>query len=297
MLRATYGSRMRTSRPARGLELAQDPAVDLLHRLRAPLLDVGLHGGEERGHGDAREDQRRRPAPSHRAAEQVGDADAEGRAGERGDRAQVEAAVRRRRRRRSRSSRRARRRRRRRAGTGRRAGSGRRPGRRRRRGEHRADEEPERDAGRAQLPEDRVLRRRERRLHAEEGNVAEDLAGDRGDAEVDGPEREAEQRGEHDEDRSGQRPARPRRRGAPAPAGSRRPRGARRRSPSRPADPLERLRDQLDEDDRARAPAGRDVVVGLDDVAVGHCLDLVPAGPWPRRSRPSARSTSCRRGR
>jgi hypothetical protein len=76
------------------------------------------------------------------------------------------------------------------------------------RGEHGADEEPERDSGGPQLPENRVLGRRERRLHAEEGDVAEHFAGDRDDAEVDGPEREAEQGGEHDEDRSGQRPAR-----------------------------------------------------------------------------------------
>ena len=242
-------------RPARGLELAEDPAVDLLHRLRAALLDVGLHGGEERGHGDAGEDERRRPAPAHRAAEEVRDADPERRAGEGGDRAQVEPAV---------------------AAEvvgdhDRRAepGAGRRPEQVRvgervpedalvggaGRGEHGADEEPERDPRRAQLPEDRVLGRRERRLDAEEGDVAEHLAGDRGDAEVDRPEREAEQRREHDEDAGGQRPARrdpaerllrPGREDRPEPAGA----------PLRPPDPLERLRDQLDEDDRARAPSG-----------------------------------------
>ena len=194
--------------PARGLELAQDPAVNLLHRLSAALLDVGLHRRQERGHRHARENERRRPAPAHGAAEEVGDADAERRAGERGDRAQVEPAV---------------------AADvvgdhdrGAQPGAGRRPEQvrvgervpedalvgRAGRGEHGADEESERDSGGPQLPEDRVLGRRERRLHAEEGDMAEHFAGDRDDAEVDGPEREAEQGGEHDEDPSGQRPAR-----------------------------------------------------------------------------------------
>src|SRR5215471_13874758 len=62
--------------PARRVEPAEDPAVDLLDRLGVLLLDEGLHGGQEAHHRDAGEDQRRRaPAAGARAAERVREGD------------------------------------------------------------------------------------------------------------------------------------------------------------------------------------------------------------------------------
>ena len=130
-----YGATSADVVPAGGVEAAEDPAVDLLQRLRVLLLDERLERGEEAHHRHAGEDQRGRAAPgAGRAAEQrTCRRRRSSAAGERDERDQVVASRRRRARRRSRSSRRGRRRRRCRAGTGRRAGCGRRPGRTRRR--------------------------------------------------------------------------------------------------------------------------------------------------------------------
>ena len=61
--RATYGEDRgrRRVQPVLGM-FAEDPRVDLLQRLRVLLLDERLPRGEERRHGDAGEDQRRRVA-------------------------------------------------------------------------------------------------------------------------------------------------------------------------------------------------------------------------------------------
>ena len=74
-------------------------------------------------------------------------------------------------------------------------------------GEHGPDEETEDDARSTKLPQDRVLRVRERRVDAEEGDVAQHLADDRHDPEVDGPEREPQQRRHDDEGAGGESPA------------------------------------------------------------------------------------------
>ena len=66
------------------------------------------------------------------------------------------------------------------------------------RGEHRADEEPERDARRADLPEDGVLGLCQRRLHVQERHVAQQLAADRAQAEIDRPDGESDESGRDD---------------------------------------------------------------------------------------------------
>ena len=45
--------------PSRHREPPEEPGVHLVDHLGVPLLDECLHGGEQAGHGDAREDQRR----------------------------------------------------------------------------------------------------------------------------------------------------------------------------------------------------------------------------------------------
>jgi hypothetical protein len=154
------------------------------------LLHERLHRGQERGDRDTREDERRRRPPGHGAAEEVGGSDADHRACERREGPEIAA-----------------RRfavgvgdhqRRTEPGAGRRAQEIR-VGKRiaedtlvgsARRGEHCSDQEPECDPRHPDLPEDRVLRLRERGLHVQERDVAQKLACDRPDAEVDGTRRE-----------------------------------------------------------------------------------------------------------
>ena len=116
-------------RPAGRRDVPEDPRVDLLERVRVPLLDERLPRREERRHGDAGEDERRGVALAPgRAADRVGEEDGRDPADERGGGQDALAAQALRAGTRSRPSRRDRRPQRRRAGTGPRVGSGRRPG-------------------------------------------------------------------------------------------------------------------------------------------------------------------------
>ena len=164
------------------------------------------------------------------------------------------------------------------------------------RGEHGADEEAERDPRRPELPEDGVVGVRERRLDAEERDVAQHLRATGTTPEVDRPEREPEQRRQDDEDAGGEGPAE----GDPP----KRPLGPGREACPEAADArhsglpsFERGGNRRDEVDRPRAPAGRDVVIGLDDARRSRPRRSDSNRASSPRSQPSARSTSCRRGR
>ena len=277
----------RTSVQPDGLELAEDPAVDLLDRLHAPLLDVGLDRGEEGRDGDAGEDERRGLPSTDGAAEGVGDPDPEHGSDERRDGPQIEPG-RRRGRRRSRSWRRARRRRRRPEGTGRRADSGRRPGTPRR---------PTASIAPTSSPSATRGARSSQRIASSvsengdstprNGTWLRTSRATAPSAEVDRPEREPEQASRRRRRRRRRAPSRTRRRAAPARAGRRDEPAGRRRPPLASSDSLERPRDQLDELDGARPPARGDVVVGLDDVRRSRPPRSGPSRGASRRSRPS----------
>ena len=164
---ATYGRIRTTSDQPGARDVPEDPRVDLLQRLRVLLLDERLPGGEERGHRHAGQDQRRRVALApRRAADRVREHDRDGAADERGDGqhplpAQPVREVRDRDRRAE-------------PGAGgdaeevrirERIAEDALVGRARER-EHRADERGEDDARHADLPEDRLLGRGERRRDA-----------------------------------------------------------------------------------------------------------------------------------
>ena len=68
--------------------------------------------------------------------------------------------------------------------------------------EHPADERGERDPGRSQLPEHRMVDRSERLVHVQEREGRERRAEDRADADVDRPDREPD-RDRHDEEGDG----------------------------------------------------------------------------------------------
>ena len=212
-------------RPAGARDVPEDPRVDLLERLRVLLLHERLPRREERGHRDAGEDQRRRVAlPPCRAADGVGEHHRDRSADERRDRkhalsAQPVGQVRDRDRRAE-------------AGAGRDAEEVRIRERiaedalvrRARDREHRADERREDDPRHADLPEDRLLGRRERRREAGDVEACRRRLEHGADAEVDRPDEHAD-RERHEQERD--RGARPGRR-------SGRGREPRRRAPLRP---------------------------------------------------------------
>ena len=77
--------------PSRGRDPAEDPGEDLAERVAVGLQRVGLAGGQEAGHGDARQDQRRSGAPAE-VARRVRHRDGQQRSGECGKRNRVEGA-------------------------------------------------------------------------------------------------------------------------------------------------------------------------------------------------------------
>ena len=69
-----YGATSATSCQPAVVEPPEDPAVDLLQRLRVLLLHERLHGGQERDDRDAGEHERRRAAAAAAGvAEHVGE--------------------------------------------------------------------------------------------------------------------------------------------------------------------------------------------------------------------------------
>ena len=199
--------------PARARDRPQDPRVDHAERVGVLLLHEGLEGGEERRDRDAREDEGRCVAfATRRPADDVRERDRRRAADEREHRGELPAAeplrqVRDRERRAE-------------PGSGsdaeqvrvrervpehalvRRAGEGERP----------AHERGEDDARHPDLPQDRLLRRRERRRDAGDVQALADGAQDRAEPEVDRADEHADDDGEHEERRrhAGRQPARPR---------------------------------------------------------------------------------------
>ena len=194
-------------RPARARDVPEDPRVHLLQRLRVLLLDERLPGREERRDGDAREDQRggvalaprrttdgirqhHRDRPSDergdgehpltsQAVRQVRDRDrgAEPRPGCDAEEVRVRERV----------------------------AEDALVGRARER-EHRADERSEHDAWHADLPEDRLLGRRERRREPGDVKARGRRLEHRSDTEVDRPREDADDERHEQERHGGARP-------------------------------------------------------------------------------------------
>ena len=197
-------------RPAGARDVPEDPRVDLLQRLRVLLLDERLPGREERGHRDAGEDERRGVALAPcRAADGVGEHHGDRASDEGGDRehtlsAQPLGEIRDRDRRPEACA----------GGDAEEVRIGervaedalvRRAGER----EHRADERGEDHARHADLPQDRLLGRRERRRDAGDVQARCGRLEHGSDPEVDRPGEHAD-RERHEQERD--RRARPGRR-------------------------------------------------------------------------------------